>query len=214
MKVCEMACCSNRSVSGGLCDKHRKRLERHGHTNNTRPNDWGERESHPLYNSWVWMRRMRTKYSISPDWEEDFWQFVEDMGDRPSSKHQLFRVDKTKGFSPSNCRWKRTIGSKSKNEYARKWRKENSDKVKNNDLQRRHGITLKEYQQLLENQDGVCAICKRLCEHFSLAVDHDHSTGTVRGLLCSLCNRGIGLFRDDVSILQEAIEYLSQSNGS
>lgn len=72
-----------------------------------------------------------------------------------------------------------------------------------------------ELHALLDNQNGVCAICLRpeTRKHQSgadmrLAIDHCHITGDVRGFLCSLCNRGLGFFRDDAVLLQKAVDYL------
>lgn len=63
---------------------------------------------------------------------------------------------------------------------------------------------------MLSKQNGVCAICKtNPYPDKKFCVDHDHNTGVVRGLLCDLCNRGIGLMRDDVVILASAIDYLT-----
>ena len=87
---------------------------------------------------------------------------------------------------------------------------------KNKRLNQRFGITLDEYNEMLEEQGGVCAICggEETTEYCNgrvrqLAVDHDHRTGEVRGLLCHLCNRGIGMFRDSPIYLERAAEYLS-----
>lgn len=74
---------------------------------------------------------------------------------------------------------------------------------------RRFGITRADYEAMLEAQGGVCWICKR--EQSSgrlLAIDHDHSTGDVRGLLCTRCNQGLGFFQDNIDYLAKAIEYL------
>jgi len=87
------------------------------------------------------------------------------------------------------------------------------DKARNQQLKRDYGITLEEYNERLEFQGGVCAICK--CPptgRFQLAVDHCHSTGMIRGLLCSFCNHGIGNFRDDVERLASAISYLDEAS--
>ena len=76
---------------------------------------------------------------------------------------------------------------------------------------RRRGIdiTLEEYNRLLLTQGGVCAICQEPCSTGrNLAVDHDHKTGRVRGLLCSRCNSAIGLLRDDPAIAYKAEQYL------
>jgi len=81
-------------------------------------------------------------------------------------------------------------------------------------MRRSYGITLEEYDVMYEQQKGVCAICslpqtgraERLC------VDHNHETGKVRGLLCSHCNRGIGLLKDDYRILNRAASYLREKD--
>lgn len=81
---------------------------------------------------------------------------------------------------------------------------------------RHYGITRDDYDQMLSDQGGVCAICGRpetkisrgaLCH---LSVDHDHVTGKIRGLLCSACNIGIGAFHDDTEIMARAIRYLAE----
>lgn len=75
-----------------------------------------------------------------------------------------------------------------------------------------YGITGVEYLEMLDRQGGTCAICKIATTSgpsgVRLSVDHDHSTGAVRGLLCFSCNAALGMFRDDVTRLQAAIEYL------
>ena len=86
--------------------------------------------------------------------------------------------------------------------------------TKRGNLIKNFKITLEEYNQILENQNGVCAICGReeTMEYSNgrikqLAVDHDHKTGKVRGLLCNSCNRGLGLFMDSSLYLKNAINY-------
>ena len=59
-------------------------------------------------------------------------------------------------------------------------------------------------------QDGLCAICERHPEDGVLRVDHDHSTGKIRGLLCRHCNLALGNMSDDVSLLRKAIAYLEK----
>lgn len=78
-----------------------------------------------------------------------------------------------------------------------------------------YGITQDEFEALLASQGGVCAICREpeTARHQngdvrSLAVDHDHDTGRVRGLLCTNCNQALGKFKDDAERLQRAVEYL------
>jgi hypothetical protein len=103
----------------------------------------------------------------------------------------------------------------------KRWYEKNKEKRKQYDsewqLVYRYGITRMEFKQMLENQKGVCAICKQPETAIDkrsglirqLAVDHCHNTGKVRGLLCTHCNHGLGKFKDDVNLLQTAINYLS-----
>jgi len=83
-----------------------------------------------------------------------------------------------------------------------------------NEYKRCYGILLDEYEDMLKYQNGVCAICK---QHETakqngktkmLCVDHDHKTGKVRGLLCTKCNKVLGLVDDNKIILENMIDYL------
>ena len=74
---------------------------------------------------------------------------------------------------------------------------------------RGYGLTLKEHQRLETEQNCVCAICGGNNGDKALCIDHDHKTELVRGLLCNLCNRAIGLLKDDPKILMSAIVYLN-----
>lgn len=98
---------------------------------------------------------------------------------------------------------------------AEAYRKANPEKVKERawraSIKRRYGIDHVEYAEMLEAQDGVCAICGRDpsdCKDGRLVVDHDHETLEVRGLLCNNCNRGIGFLGDAYLIVAAAAEYL------
>lgn len=106
------------------------------------------------------------------------------------------------------------------NEYNRQWYMKNRERGlrwrKNGHLKRTFGITLEEYEDMLEKQDRKCAICESTSGGNSqygekkLAVDHDHDTGKVRGLLCENCNRSLGMMRDSVELLGKAIVYLKE----
>ena len=103
-----------------------------------------------------------------------------------------------------------------------------SDKCKqrsadSNYLRKNYGITVEEYEQMFIEQDYKCKICGTNGFKIEpnarqlLAVDHCHTTGMVRGLLCHNCNRALGLFQDDVRNLSNAIAYLNATtipNGS
>ncbi len=83
---------------------------------------------------------------------------------------------------------------------------------------KKYGITKQEYDKLLEQQNGACAICgnPETKTHkgvkLDLCVDHDHETGEIRGLLCKACNTALGLFRDNIENLSNAIDYLMGLN--
>ena len=79
-------------------------------------------------------------------------------------------------------------------------------------LKRYYGISEDEYEQILKDQDFVCAICNEPSEK-TLAIDHDHNTGRIRGLLCHRCNTGIGLFNDNPDTMDRAISYLRAQHG-
>jgi hypothetical protein len=68
-----------------------------------------------------------------------------------------------------------------------------------------YGLTPESYRQMVEAQHGRCAICG---DKGRLFVDHDHETGSVRGLLCSNCNTALGMFEDDLARIERAIKYL------
>ena len=86
----------------------------------------------------------------------------------------------------------------------------NYEKIRDRELRKRYGITNEDFSLLLTKQNGVCAICKRTDGTKKyLSVDHCHTTGKVRGLLCSGCNKGIGLLNDSCALLESAKEYLS-----
>lgn len=72
-----------------------------------------------------------------------------------------------------------------------------------------YGLTPEQYLDMLEEQQGKCAICNEVpTTKRGLAVDHDHATGKVRGLLCTGCNTALGSFKDNEELLTSAIEYL------
>ena len=82
---------------------------------------------------------------------------------------------------------------------------------------KRYNITPEDYFALLEKQGKTCAICNteksfRNNTQYNLFVDHCHETGVVRGLLCHGCNAGLGLFSDNVSYLNKAIDYLNENS--
>jgi len=110
-------------------------------------------------------------------------------------------------------------------ESALLWKKNNPDKVKKyqrtSNLRKNFGLSLDEYEQMLIKQNNLCAICEKpetfihhqTKELARLAVDHCHTTGKVRKLLCKSCNTALGLFKDDIAVIGNAVQYLKDHNG-
>lgn len=97
------------------------------------------------------------------------------------------------------------------NKWQIKWNHEHKPSVIEYRLKRMYGITLAQYQDLLNKQDNKCAICAKTPkqEGKNLAVDHCHKTNKVRGLLCLDCNTAIGRFKEDRKLFERALEYLN-----
>jgi hypothetical protein len=105
---------------------------------------------------------------------------------------------------------------------SKKWKNNNTERAKESSRRRtikfKYNIELSVYDDMLKRQSGCCAICetskststygKNISPHF--AIDHDHATGRIRGLLCNNCNRALGLFGDSVVVLKNATKYLSK----
>lgn len=90
-----------------------------------------------------------------------------------------------------------------------------SEQIKAGHLRCDYGITPEIYKRMLIEQNNVCAICgkEETVKNYkdkvsSLAVDHDHKTGKIRGLLCQKCNSGLGKFEDNEDNMLKAVEYL------
>jgi hypothetical protein len=111
--------------------------------------------------------------------------------------------------------YKSTTSPESRKEMWEKQKDKPSVKQKSRDhhLKTMYGITQDEYNQMFEKQEGCCAICNKHQSEVSraLSVDHNHSNGKVRGLLCHTCNSAIGKFYDNVSLLENAITYLKNN---
>jgi transposase-like protein len=75
---------------------------------------------------------------------------------------------------------------------------------------RKYGVTQDEFDQKLKDQNYRCAICQDKLDNLERdpGQDHDHKTGTARGILCIRCNAGLGMFKDSIRILASAIVYL------
>jgi hypothetical protein len=100
-------------------------------------------------------------------------------------------------------------------QYFKDFYHNNPDKYLQQMYRRKYGISLEKYTQMLKEQNGVCLLCGQACNTGRrLAVDHCHTTGVVRGLLCGNCNKGLGNFQEDVGVMRKAIEYLERADAN
>ena len=117
------------------------------------------------------------------------------------------------------CRAEAEHKRRQNKEYRKKVKAYKSDpknkrQTKNMALQRLFGISIEKFDKMLKEQNYVCAICfqkETNLKRENLSVDHCHKTGKVRGLLCSNCNHGIGMLKDNIGILENAIKYLKET---
>ncbi len=102
-----------------------------------------------------------------------------------------------------------------RNKKSIEWQRANPAKVKNHKMRTKYGIDVAGYEAMVAAQGGLCMICKRPPAAMKdapgkLCVDHNHSTGAVRGLLCDWCNKGIGYFKESPEIIARAIAYVEK----
>ena len=91
------------------------------------------------------------------------------------------------------------------------WVSNNKYKIRAYQLKREYGLTVQDVKQMFIGQNGMCAICSNTFrDRYDMTVDHDHATGKVRQLLCRSCNRALGLFKDNISTLSKAVDYLNK----
>jgi hypothetical protein len=148
----------------------------------------------------------------------------------PEARKQYDR-ERRRGLSPEKLEQRRRTARElarrpradpAKNEGIRaarqRWEAKNPEGYRRVKLARRYGITSEEYAHLVKVQANACAICllpERVCDPRSgklraLAVDHDHATGRVRGLLCYRCNKAIGYLGENRESMARAITYLEE----
>ena len=94
----------------------------------------------------------------------------------------------------------------------REYHQRNPDRHRNNFLKRTFGITVDEYREMIAKRNGLCDICKspEPGGKGNFHLDHDHTTGEIRGILCAKCNLGIGSLQDSIEILEAAANYLAK----
>ena len=121
----------------------------------------------------------------------------------------------TKPPTEFNTKWSRYLCIKCYYKMGNDWSLENPQKAavhkRNHHLEKTFGMTQMDFDSMLKAQGGVCAICSTELQDkrgYSPHIDHCHSTGIVRGILCFNCNAGLGMFKDNIESLKLAILYL------
>lgn len=217
-KVCAEEGCGKKNYGRGLCAIHWKRVRNAG---NKRLDKSKSAIRHPHHKRWMAMK-LRGRVDR---WNK-FWDFVADIGEMPSLYHKLNRMDKSQPYGPENFFWmppaerRCQVGDDGKVVYLPYHPSQDLYRSRKTLLRKKYKMTLEQYDEMLAKQGGGCATCgeqeavvfKRTGKGFSHAVDHDHATGLVRGVLCHLCNQAIGLMRDDPKRLRAAAEYLDRHN--
>lgn len=153
--------------------------------------------------------RLKNKQKISEDAKKYYLENKEKL----ITYFHKYKKENKEIFLKSREKYKENNNEYIKTDFKKRYLK-NKEYYKDQALKRMYGITLHEYNIILENQNNSCAICKIHQDNLNikLAVDHNHTTGEIRGLLCSSCNQGIGLLKENIFTLEEAIKYLNKSN--
>lgn len=237
IQACLVEDCNNLSGARGLCKKHYKRWQRHGNVDyNSRPKVKGVKDNkdHPLYKKWRSITRREVGDGVCERWRS-FQNFVDDVKEIPAGLFFFKKKNPELPFGPENYFWSDSLrslknqsrrskpGPMPKSEFLEKQeilnlpgRKNHKNNIKSlnrrsRSLIKKYGMTLDQYEERVLSQNGVCAICKKPETIFNgnLAVDHCHTSGKVRGLLCSKCNTMLGNVGDSTAILESAIDYLN-----
>ena len=215
--VCIAPGCNKPERSVGYCANHYAIVRKR----NTPEYLVRDRTTNPYYHLWI---ERKTRGILAPEWL-NFYCFTQDIGMKPPGYYFLVRPNKKEPYGPNNFVWqeklKRVEGESDKDWHARKWK---SRHVKTPGFEqkrrpgRRFGFTIGQYDMLLAEQGGVCAICKEQeiavfhktgkVKRFS--IDHCHATNKIRQLLCARCYLTIGKVKESIPLLEAMIEYLKK----
>ena len=121
---------------------------------------------------------------------------------------RIYYENNTEEIIDKACKYQKDNAQKTTTDH-RAWRVANRQKTKAYSLKNKYNLSLEVYESMILSQNGVCLICGNGPSHGKpLVVDHNHETGEVRGLLCTYCNLGLGMFKDSKELLTAALEYL------
>lgn len=138
-------------------------------------------------------------------------------------KQNVYRVENNDRFKERDKNYRQKEENKIKaKEYSASYREQNKEKIKAQKLESReyqrirrlkkvYNLSVEEYDSLIEQQGNKCKVCEVSFEENWINIDHCHSTGKIRGLLCVCCNLALGGAKDDINILNKLINYLEES---
>lgn len=219
---CKIDGCASKARQRGRCKKHYRQWR----LLNPEPSQHREPENrkpipvNPYRTNW--MTRLNNG-SLCDEWK-DLESFAKAVHPKPGPNYRLCRIRPKERYGPTNFIWreqvKRIVGE-SMTDYAFRLRVEQlsrfPDFERDRQLMKTFGITQDQYDQMLKDQNGVCAICERpetskgrTSKVKCLSVDHCHDTGKIRGLLCFYCNTGIGKLGDSIERIEAALRYLKK----
>ena len=230
MQTCSVQECDRAPRSrGGMCNAHYRRQLKHGNIDPDRPvRGWTSVADVPKTKacehcglkfprpSWCgpadWQKRRfcSRRCAVHHNQRGVRWQgkkkVCSNCGiEKPLDAFSIRRDGKGRGGRASWCK-------RCASDHAMAWNRSNPERFRKNArthrLKKAYGLSRSEYETMLKQQGGLCAICRDPTRSHTLAVDHDHSSGTIRGLLCQPCNRALGFLRDDPDLMTAALAYL------
>lgn len=181
VKLCGGVGCDRKAVSRGLCDKHYRRLMKHGNAEYVKTH----------IPSWCYADNC-DKFSVSKGLCDKHYRRLLKHNDPNWVPPTL-----SSECSVNECGRKRVAKGFCSRHYE----------------QNRQGVEFESAKIVRDSWDGICEICKTDVPSGpkkSWCLDHDHQTGQARGILCAACNVGLGMFKDNVDILDSAMKYLLQ----
>lgn len=204
LATCEAPGCERNAHAEGLCAKHSWRLRRHGDVE-LPAKEWtivlGE-DGQPLCSVDGCGRRARGRGMCTLHYQR--WKAHESV-ELPARQPVPIPHGTLHGYRYHNCRCDECMARK--RQYHRGVM-----------LMKKYGVSADDYDQMLAEQGGVCALCgcaeiaidRRYNTPMAMPVDHDHVTGKVRAILCGSCNRGIGQLKESPDLLRAAADYIER----
>lgn len=243
MQTCEVDDCNNLVHSKNLCQKHYRRLQKHGNASvvkvkgrkegstDHRKLDADEKVRRALERRGNWGSHCINGHELVPENVYTYPASAAYPGKRVCKVCRMNTQRLYKGLEPLE---REIIGVWNKNKthcaQGHQFNEENTylkpegsrgckicmySAATKSSLMIRYGITSEDKLFMYEEQNGKCAVCyEPFKTTTSGAVDHDHVTGAVRGLLCANCNNGLGRFKDNSTLLRQAADYIERYSGS